>query len=117
MTCSDITGKANVLLQLVSDGNVSNHGKSVAETWPQASCKQDADGELRCTPRSVIIFLHGEQECRQASSSCCAVTLPPRSCLLKRCQVKLYALCGPEVDILMERDVVSSYCVPIMVLG
>ena len=28
--------EANVLLQLVSDGNVSNHGKSVAEPWSQS---------------------------------------------------------------------------------
>jgi len=54
---------ANVLLQLVADRNISEQGKSVAE--------------------SVIIFLHGEEK-------------------------------STQVDILMDRSVVSNYCIPIM---
>eukprot|EP00913_Durusdinium_trenchii_P032980 g30875.t1 len=54
---------AKVLLQLVENRSISEQGKSVAE--------------------SVIIFLHGEEQC-------------------------------PQVDLLMERSVVSNYCIPIM---
>ena len=61
--------------------------------------------------RSVIIFLHGEKQCRQVIARCPNMLLLPG--VRSRCTSQR-ALTS-QVDILMERDVVSSYCVPIMV--
>ena len=68
----------------------------------------DCPGKGRvASVRSVIIFLHGEKQCRQVIARCPNIA-----------HDALFAACpDSQVDILMERDVVSSYCVPIMVPG